>query len=549
MVLVPRDVPPAPVLNPMTPSVVKAFKPERLLEGTALVNMSGLLNQMEQLSAHAASIFQDLLTVAGESTKRIAHLGERVRNLSESMPAVEQFARTVPLSKLHQQARSQWSNPAFNTTEFFSVSARPEHLQKLYSTASSPPNLSLMDQFMDNGDSCLSKYTNPKFFMEKWRQEMDLQEQEMLKLKKERREAARARRAAQKAAAQEQKKAVRKVQKVVYDPLTGEKKIIQEDVTDSTTPTLGTSGSSANLNSPNERTSKDHSQKKVSSRDSSNYTPSAAAPPPPPMSHSSSSSGLSQQAAPPPPSSSSSSSTTVSYPPPPGRGAPPSVSALSSPTMAGSVPPPPPPPSSSSKRSSAAVPSSSPSSSSTGGVPPPPPPPSSLGVLPRAVSVESVPLPPSESEDGSVAEYDACGDGGDGDGGAPPPPPPPAGLVPAAPPPPNFAGGSSRAKATEKAPAPAPAPDRPSMGALGEQLRGGASLKHVDRTAVEPKKEEPRSSLLDSIKGGVSLKKVTSETLPKKEEPKEMTVAAILARRIAIQESDDEDADDDEWSD
>jgi len=75
-----------------------------------------------------------------------------------------------------------------------------------------------------------------------------------------------------------------------------------------------------------------------------------------------------------------------------------------------------------------------------------------------------------------------------------------------------------------------------------------ASVQLRKAEIVAKKPVDARSGLLDGIRGGIALRAVTKTDQPKKEDEGLKSVAAILARRIAIapEDSDDDDDDDDE---
>ncbi len=101
-----------------------------------------------------------------------------------------------------------------------------------------------------------------------------------------------------------------------------------------------------------------------------------------------------------------------------------------------------------------------------------------------------------------------------------------------------------------------------SSGDLMSQIQN-AKLRSAAANADAPKKEKPqdmRSNLLESIRQGMALKSANERKVPEQEADKKpqetanMSVAQILARRIAIiggdsdSESEGED-NNDEWSD
>lgn len=162
-------------------------------------------------------------------------------------------------------------------------------------------------------------------------------------------------------------------------------------------------------------------------------------------------------------------------------------------------------------------------SQSMGNIGPPPPP--ALSPLPPPIDSSPAPPPALSPLPPQVA-----------------PPQPPAAPTPPPPPPPP--------------PAP-PAPSLPQLPKPATQqmfappMVTAAQLqqKQSQLKKAEPAlPRDPRSDLLAAIKQGISLKKVEQTRKEQAEKQQGMgdTVAAILARRIAVQDSDYEDNDDDD---
>jgi len=109
------------------------------------------------------------------------------------------------------------------------------------------------------------------------------------------------------------------------------------------------------------------------------------------------------------------------------------------------------------------------------------------------------------------------------------------------PPPPN----------NSNAPPPPPIPNANYSPIAGSASNLSTQISSVQLRKAEPVTKKPvdsRTGLLDGIRGGIALRAVTKVDAPnKKEEAGLQSVAAILARRIAIapEDSDDDDDDDD----
>jgi len=158
-----------------------------------------------------------------------------------------------------------------------------------------------------------------------------------------------------------------------------------------------------------------------------------------------------------------------------------------------------------------------PSMASTNGGPPPPPP--MLGNPP--------PPPPAASN-------------------IPPPPPPPAVNAPPPPPPPPVAVNAPPPPSGGTAPPP------PSIGSLLSEIQQRQQLKPTSQTP-SPAPTSSRDDLLNNIKMGCfKLRKVeVNEKKPKDDLEGRNDVAALLIRRVALEDSDSEseesDSDSDEW--
>jgi len=97
-------------------------------------------------------------------------------------------------------------------------------------------------------------------------------------------------------------------------------------------------------------------------------------------------------------------------------------------------------------------------------------------------------------------------------------------------------------------PAAAPPQSAPPQGAAGASLldavRGGTKLTKTEG----PRAPKPKQlTFLDEIKKKQQLRHVEHAPKPKKEEPADTGIAAILSRRMAIAAESDSDASDDDW--
>ena len=362
MVFTQRFVPPVHDLTKL--EISDGYPRPQILDFAAQRSMVGLLEQMSWLNIHASDIFSAVMEEARTSFERVRAISGRVHALSEQLGSVDSFFRDTDVQQLFDATtKSSWHPNAREEDQLFRSATMPENVRSMYDAAEDPPNLELMDPYMENGETALKKYTDPDFFIMEWIREMERQREEAKKIRSDRKKKRKTRPGNSQSAT---KRRVAKVKRYRYDPLTGEKVLITDGTEDAAgadetvtvsgnyaqgteqeiAPVSTTSSSShtsskhhKHSSSKKDKSSSSDSKKKSSSSskssrsaaaaaDSVPMAPSAPAPPPPPPMP-----GMSGAPAPPPP------------PPLPGMGgapAPPPPPPM--PGTAGAPAPPPPPP-------------------------------------------------------------------------------------------------------------------------------------------------------------------------------------------------------------
>jgi len=198
---------------------------QNLLDFAAQRTMVGLLEQMQIFSAHAADIFTDILEEANMTFKRVQELSDKVANLNERIPEVEEFYKATPVQKLFENQRLMTSWKQNEDSQLFRPETNAACIAELFKDAFPPPNLEIMDPLMENGESALRKYTDPNFFVIEWVQAMEKQNEEARKARREKRKNRKQQVGARQVAV---KKNVAVMAKYVYDPNTGEKILVQQ---------------------------------------------------------------------------------------------------------------------------------------------------------------------------------------------------------------------------------------------------------------------------------------------------------------------------------
>lgn len=539
MVLITRYIAPVQHLSTKDEFV---FKPEPnarkevVLEQASHHTMVGMMSQMSALSMRAYDMFSNLLQESKTCYERINNLSERLDNINKVVPQVEQIFAENDLPTLLANPRAEFHlQPAKQPLHFGHASTMPYPLRSVYSNCYAPPPLQKMDPYMDDpSKKCMEFYTNPDFFLNQWIIEQQKQIDEAKKDRKKRKEAKKKRRAAQAGQQQEDTlgpKKPKRLEKVEYDPITGEKiKKPVQDQPQTSVPTHAPVASTLNTGSMRGKMSSLRPPKQA--RDLSRVKSVEEVPQEPTSRDVFRTPSYDQAYAEP---------THQPPPPPEEEFVPPPPDAAFD-----DEPPPPPPPDrdydAGEEEDAPPLPDRMPASYGEAQqyqpqqyqipeqyqqqyeeeAPPPvaerPPPP------PVAVPASTIPAPPVAAPVAPPPPAMA------------PPPPAPVPPPPGAPPPPGL-----------------PPPAAPAGGGGGGMLAGLANVQLKKAEKIE-KPVDARSDLLTRIRGGIALKKASERKVPDKKEDDQApkSIADILSRRIAVagdSDSDSDDDDDDDWDD
>jgi len=496
-----------------TPTITSSTDRFIILRNLSQTNNTGVIGQISALFQYTHEIFSELTEEASITAEKIQSLGQRVRVLEETLPTIE---KETPLRQQLTNPATSYSNPSAEDACQFLPEHRVASIRHQHNECLPPPNLALLDEYTD-GESCLKKYTNPMFFLESWVEEQNRMYQEAKKKRAARRKRVREKRQAT------QKIEVRQVElrRNKYSAMGQE---FSPAPTDHTRPARTTSHS-VSVSTPAAPVAAT-AEPSISPRPAPATAPTPTVAPTPapvsvpapaqptaPVTHVEpeptdkveKSKGKKKEKKPKEktekksrlkkPRSSKKDKKKEKLPPPPDYSAPP-------PPPEYSAPPPPP----------GETPATEPKSAPVAPVAAP--------AAPVSISRNNVPPPPAN---------------------IPPPPiqPPQTGCLPPPPPPGNIP------------PPPAPTAKSGGGGLAGQLLNVGlkpaAETDHGDKKPVEK-----RSALLSSIQAGTKLRKVDTSAINanKKKDDEGFNVAKILARRAAMEFSDEEDDnsfEDDDW--
>ncbi|EGD73332.1 hypothetical protein PTSG_12248 [Salpingoeca rosetta] len=489
------------------------------LEAASVQSMSNLIRQLSDVARHAHEMFTALhkdLEQLNERAKRtrdriggIAHaVVRRTDDAAPTLGAAQAFQRSYELDQA-----------------IISRTPLPTSLKALFDKCEAPPGLNSLTRFRPDGVQALTMYTDPKFFRRLWIEKM--MKDAKAQMEKRKRKKKRHKRSETRASHRE----VAKVQKKKYNAMGAEFQQQQQQQPQYRGKTRTATTSSRRPTKP-------------SSAPPPPPQKPANAPPPPPSKPAN---------APPPPPPGTAKPTSAPPPPPPSAKPNANASALV-PSMPAMPPPPPPATDHEQDEESATSPAQTPPSPppAVSGLPPPPPPPATAAATATNGSTEDdgpahaalaqlaqLIAPKAERPDAPPAQM-------------PPPPPPPAASIPNGdagvpdmppPPPPPV-----HPSATDAAPSSAPPPPPPPMPA-----NAGAPPPPPPPMPSAPLTEDAGvaggNGLLDAIKNK-RLRKVEKEEKDRTQSFNMGTdVAAILARRMALEMSDTESETGSEWSD
>jgi len=220
MVLPKRLIPPVQEFYPL--EVSKTTAPDGVCQETTQHAMAGLLWQLQHLSEYAVGMFKNLIEESSKTADNLATLSARASHVQAYLPHLEKMYQETPLDVFHSHQRAKYEAPQPSQKQHLQPDSMPYELKIIYNEeCSSPPKLEVFDEYFPKKTKALQLYTNPEFFIEEW-----IQEQMKLQA------AAKAERKAKRAQRKKQQKDVpevvvkkkpTKLERVRYDPITGQK--------------------------------------------------------------------------------------------------------------------------------------------------------------------------------------------------------------------------------------------------------------------------------------------------------------------------------------
>lgn len=188
---------------------------EHTLEKFSVMTMEGTLGQFAHITQLAGSVFSSLAREASSSLDRFKKLSGRLDVLSKQIDALSD----IDLADRIFVKTEATENHTITNKFLFMDKSRDESTASLYEMAARPPLLEKFDGAQGDG-SCLKKYSDPFFFMQKWIEQERKKQEEAAERRRKRKEARKLKRKGKKRSEEKTKKkriVVDRVEKKKYN--------------------------------------------------------------------------------------------------------------------------------------------------------------------------------------------------------------------------------------------------------------------------------------------------------------------------------------------
>lgn len=140
------------------------------LEGVTNGSLANIIRQLSSLSKHAEEMFGNLFSEAESIAHRSSNLQARIDRIAIRVTQLDSTVEEVSLQDIHLRK-------AFRSTQGFdqqvvSRDTMPKAMLEAYLACDTPPPLSKLNPYREDGKDGLKFYTDPTYFFELWRQEM-----------------------------------------------------------------------------------------------------------------------------------------------------------------------------------------------------------------------------------------------------------------------------------------------------------------------------------------------------------------------------------------
>ncbi|CAK1555906.1 unnamed protein product [Leptosia nina] len=155
--------------------VSRGTVPERLavpseLEAVTNGTLANTVRQLSSLSKHAEDMFGELTREATNLAERTNVLQARIDRLAIKVTQLDSGVEEVSLQDI--QMRKAFRSSRTFQQQLFSRTTIPSAMLATYARCDRPPPLERLNEFRDDGRDARKFYTDPDYFFELWRREM-----------------------------------------------------------------------------------------------------------------------------------------------------------------------------------------------------------------------------------------------------------------------------------------------------------------------------------------------------------------------------------------
>ncbi|XP_045522355.1 wiskott-Aldrich syndrome protein family member 3 [Pieris brassicae] len=155
--------------------VSRGTVPERLavpseLEAVTNGTLANTVRQLSSLSKHAEDMFGELTREATGLAERTNILQARIDRLAIKVTQLDSGVEEVSLQDI--QMRKAFRSTRTFQQQLFARTSMPSAMLATYARCDRPPPLERLNEFRDDGRDARKFYTDPDYFFELWRREM-----------------------------------------------------------------------------------------------------------------------------------------------------------------------------------------------------------------------------------------------------------------------------------------------------------------------------------------------------------------------------------------
>lgn len=155
---------------PLDPHGNLAISIPNELECVTNGSLANVIRQLSSLSRFAEDLFGGIIQETSILVTRASSLQGRIDRLAVKVTQLDSSVEEISLHDIH--LKKPFKSSSTYDQQVVSRSTIPPSILEQYNTCDKPPPLSRLNPYRDDGKDGLKFYTDPKYFFELWKQEM-----------------------------------------------------------------------------------------------------------------------------------------------------------------------------------------------------------------------------------------------------------------------------------------------------------------------------------------------------------------------------------------